>query len=281
MSILSSPSSTSGIAKAHDGCALFYRFYPQTGKPRLALVHSLALDSSIWDNTVRALGGDLEILAYDCRGHGQSEKRAGKYSAQLFADDLGAVMDACGWQSAFVAGCSMGGCVALAFGAAYPHRAQGLALVDTSAWWGRTARQDWQARADGAAKDGLGPMVPVQMSRWFSDAYREKHPDVIQAVTRVFLASDIECYRSSCAMLGETDLRDAARSLRQTVAVIVGEDDQATPLHMSQTLHELIPHSTLTVIPKGRHLTPIECPAEVAGAIRGLARSAKSEPRLP
>lgn len=270
--------STTGTAKAKDGCALFYRLYPQAGKPRLVLVHSLALDGSIWDNVVRELSGEMEILVYDCRGHGQSEKRAGKYSAQLFAEDLAAVMDACGWKSAFVAGCSMGGCVAVAFGTAFQQRAEGLALVDTSAWWGETAVQDWKARADAAAKDGLAPMVPIQMGRWFSDEYRKMHPDVIEAITRVFLASDVECYRSSCAMLGATDLREAAKALRSPVAILVGEEDQATPVHMSQTLCELTPNSTLMIIPGGRHLTPIEFPKEVSGAIRDLVRRARDWP---
>jgi len=267
--------SRTGTARAQDGCVIAYRQYPQAGKPCLALVHSLALDQGIWDAVVDALAGEMEILVYDCRGHGQSEKRSGRYTAELFADDLAAVMDACGWRSAYVAGCSMGGCVALAFGVAYPGRAEGLALVDTSAWWGPTAPQDWRARAEGAAKDGLAPMVPIQLGRWFSDQYRETHPEIMQAITRIFLASDVKCYQSSCAMLGETDLRDTAKaihSLRLPVAIIVGEDDQATPLAMSETLHELIPRSTLTIVPKGRHLTPIEFPAKVAAALRNLAR---------
>lgn len=268
---------TTGTAQAKDGCRLFYRLYPQAGKPRLAMVHSLALDGSIWNNVVQELGDEMEMLVYDCRGHGQSEKRAGKYSAQLFAADLAAVMDACGWNSAFVAGCSMGGCVAVAFGAENPQRTEGLALVDSSAWWGETAPADWQARGDAAARDGLAPMVPIQMNRWFSDEYRAAHLDGIEAITRVFLASDIECYRSSCAMLGATDLRDAAKGLRDRapVAIVVGEEDQATPVRMSQTLCALTPNSTLMIIPKGRHLTPIEFPREVAGAIRDLAQRAR------
>lgn len=267
--------STTGTVKAKDGCELFYRLYPEAGKPRLALVHSLALDGSIWDNLVQELSGAMEMLVYDCRGHGQSEKRAGKYSAQLFAEDLAAVMDACGWKHAFVAGCSMGGCVAVAFGAAFAPRTEGLALVDSSAWWGETAPKDWQARADAAAKDGLAPMVPVQLDRWFSAGYRKAHPDVIEAITRVFLASDVECYRSSCAMLGAVDLRETAKTVRDPVAIVVGEEDQSTPVHMSQILCQLTSNSTLMIIPKGRHLTPIEFPKEVAAAIRDLVRRAR------
>ena len=106
-----------GKARAQDACLLSYRMHPQPGKPRLVLIHSLALDAGIWDGVVSELGKDLEILVYDCRGHGQSERRPGAYTVQLFADDLAALLDHCGWPYAAVAGCSMGGCVAQAFAA--------------------------------------------------------------------------------------------------------------------------------------------------------------------
>ena len=44
------------------------------------------------------------------------------------------------------------------------------------------------------------------------------------------------------------------------VAIVVGEEDYATPVAMAQQLHEAIPQSTLTILPRARHLTPIECP---------------------
>ena len=268
------PHTTPATAKARDGCLLSYRLHAQPGKPRLALIHSLALDGSIWDGVVAALARDMEILVYDCRGHGRSEHRPGAYTQQLFAEDLATLLDHCGWPSAFVAGCSMGGCVAQAFGAAYPSCALGLALVDTSAWWGPTAPQDWRERAEAARKDGLGPMVSIQLGRWFSDSFRQAHPELMDAITRIFLASDLQCYASSCAMLGDTDLRDAARSLRMPVSIIVGEDDPATPVAMSQSLHEMIPRSTLTIIPGARHLTPVEFPHDVATQLRSLVSRA-------
>src|SRR5581483_3906577 len=99
---------------------------PAPGKPRLALIHSLALDRSIWDPVVAALASDFEILAHDARGHGLSEHRPGPYTTRQFADDLATIFDAIGWKSAIVAGCSMGGCIAQAFAIAYPERTQAL-----------------------------------------------------------------------------------------------------------------------------------------------------------
>src|ERR1700689_4415808 len=57
-----------------NNCAIAYTVRPalQPGAPRLALIHSLALDGSIWNGVAERLAGRVEILTYDCRGHGRS-----------------------------------------------------------------------------------------------------------------------------------------------------------------------------------------------------------------
>jgi pimeloyl-ACP methyl ester carboxylesterase len=39
---------------------------------------------------------------------------------------------------------------------------------------------------------------------------------------------------------------------------------------MSRSLQEAIPNSKLTVIPGARHLTPVQCPREIAGLLTDL-----------
>ncbi len=261
---------TGSIARTKDGCQISYRVHANPGKPRLVLIHSLALSGAMWSEVVAQLAGAAEILTYDCRGHGQSERRPGPYSVELFADDLAAVFDACGWSSATVAGCSMGGCVAQAFAAGYPRRVRGLALIDTTAWYGPTAPKDWKARGARPAADGFASMVEFQLSRWFSDNFRRAHPEVAEQMTQIFLANTAECYQATCEMLGNADLRAALPAFRMPVSVIVGEEDYATPVAMAEYLHENIANSTLTVLPGARHTTPAECPREIAAFLADL-----------
>jgi 3-oxoadipate enol-lactonase len=224
----------------------------------------------MWSQVMAQLAGDAEILEYDCRGHGASERRPGPYSVALFADDLEAVFDACRWSSATVAGCSMGGCVAQAFAAAYPQRVRGLALIDTTAWYGPTGPQDWKARGARPAKDGFASMVEFQLSRWFSDGFRKSHPEIAEQTRQIFLANTPECYQAACEMLGNADLRDALRGFRMPVSVIVGQEDYATPVAMAEYLHENIANSTLALIPGARHTTPVECAREIAASLGDL-----------
>src|SRR5438445_642571 len=214
---------TSSIARAKDGCQLWYRIYANPGKPRLALIHSLALSGAMWGEVIAQLAGAAEILVYDCRGHGQSERRPGPYSVELFVDDFAALLDSSGWPSAVVAGCSMGGCVAQAFAAAYPERVRGLALIDTTAWYGPTAPNDWKARGARPAKDGFPSMIEFQLSRWFSDGFRRAHPDVANEIAQIFLANDAVSYQAACEMLGNTDLRAALEPVQAVFLPFAGD----------------------------------------------------------
>jgi len=256
-----------------DGCPIAYtlRLASQSNATRLVLVHSLALDERVWSGVVTLLQDDFDVLTYDCRGHGRSGRHASSYTAELFARDLTELLDAVGWQTAVVGGCSMGGNVAQAFAARYPARTMALALIDTTAWYGETARERWQERADAAGARGLASLVDFQVARWLGDEFRATHPELVCALVDVFLANDVQCYASACALLGRTDSRPHLSSLRMPAAVVVGEEDDATPVASAMFLHDAITDSTLTIIPSARHLTPIECPDRIADEIRALA----------
>jgi 3-oxoadipate enol-lactonase len=261
-----------GTFSTSDGCAIVYSLRSAKDKdaPRLALVHSLALDQSVWDGVVEHLAGDVHLLTFDCRGHGRSARPHMTYTAELFARDLAELMNHVGWPSAAVAGASMGGCVAQAFGGLYPERTDALGLIDTSVWYGPEAPKQFRERAAAAKTKGMQGLIDFQLSRWFSDAFRAAKAPRIDAAVKVFLANDFECYAATCALLGDADLRKYAPTLRMPVAVIVGEEDYATPMAMAKALHEAIPHSTLAVLPGARHLTPIECPDDIANRLRQL-----------
>jgi 3-oxoadipate enol-lactonase len=234
------------------------------------LIHSLALDRSVWDGVVQRLEDEAEILTYDCRGHGQSPKAKGPYTASLFARDLMELFDHIGWDTAAVAGCSMGGNVAQACAAEYPPRVTALGLIDTTAWYGADAPAKFKERAETARAKGMRGMIDFQLTRWFSDDFRAGHPDVLKRTFDIFVANDLDCYGASCELLGVADTREALGSFTMPVAIVVGEEDYATPVAMATQLHDAIPQSTLTIIPGARHLTPIEFPDRIASELRGL-----------
>lgn len=256
-----------------DGCAIATTLYgaANAGQARIALVHSLAMDRLFWRSVAERLAGHAAVLTYDARGHGESDKPVGPYSTARFAQDLLELLDHAGWGTAVVAGASMGGCVALDFAATHPERTAGLGLIDTTAWYGPEARSQWAERAKRAQDAGLGTLVGFQIERWFSDSFRTAHPGVVQRAVETFLRNDIDAYAASCVMLGAADLRAALPKIAAPTAVIVGEEDYATPVAMAEALANGIAGARLTVIRGARHLTPLERPDVVAGELRRLA----------
>ena len=261
-----------GSFKTSDGCKISYTVRPAAGKPRLALIHSLALDRSVWDGAVKALGGKAEILTYDCRGHGRSGRKAGTYTCELFAQDLAELLGHLKWPEVVVAGCSMGGCVAQAFAAKYPGRTRGACLIDTTAWYGAEASGQWRERAATGRTKGLSALIDFQVTRWFSDGFRASRPDAVNALKTIFLANDIDCYQATCEMLGDADLRPLLPAIKAPAAVVVGDEDYATTVEMARALNRAISQSTLTVLAGARHITPVERPADIAKQIATLLR---------
>jgi 3-oxoadipate enol-lactonase len=264
-------------ATGSDGTRIVYarRESALTTRRRLALLHSLAMDHTFWNAVIADLPENIDVIAIDARGHGGSDKPHGPYSVELFADDLAHVLADAGWSSAVLAGASMGGSVALAFAARHPRRVDALALIDTTACYGDGAIVAWEERGQKALQSGMSALTGFQEQRWFSDAFRATNPQVVAESIAVFLKNDPLAYLETCRMLGHCDMRRALPAFAFPVAVVVGEEDYATPIAMAEAMQAAIPGATLNIINQARHYTPIEVPGIIADTINEiLARAA-------
>ena len=266
------------MAATRDGTRLAYALHGREVRDsanRIVLVHSLAMDRHFWQPVVDRLAPSMPVLTYDCRGHGASDKPKSPYTVELFARDLADLLDHVGWSSALVAGASMGGCIALAFAAAFPARTAALGLIDTTAWYGADASKLWAERGTRAAKDGMSALVGFQTTRWFGDAFRAQYPDVVEDCVDAFVRNDVNAYVETCKMLGAADLHAALPGMTMPTAIVVGDEDYATPVAMAEAMHGSIKGSTLTVLAGARHLTPLEAPDAIASELIGLMEHAK------
>lgn len=262
------------MAVARDGTRLAYALHGR-GANGIVLIHSLAMDRAFWRPVAERLAKNAPVLVYDCRGHGTSDKPPGPYTVELFARDLADLLDHVGWTSAVVAGASMGGCIALAFAAAYPARTAALGLIDTTAWYGAQAPQQWAERGARAASDGMSALVEFQTTRWFGDTFRAEHPEVVRQCVEAFLRNDVPAYMATCTMLGAADLRAALPGMSMPAAIVVGDEDYATPVAMAEAMQRAIKGSTLTILQGARHLTPLEAPDRIAGELIALIERAR------
>ena len=257
------------FATTRDGISLAYRLTKGSGENRCVLVHSLAMTGDFWDRVIPYLIDAADVLVYDCRGHGRSDKPKGAQPIERHAEDLADLLATVDWSKAVVAGASMGGCISLAFAAHYPRCVSGLGLIDTTAWYGPDAPQKWEERGQKGLREGLAALVEFQKKRWVTNAFHEQHPEVVDQAVATFLANDPQAYLETCRMLGHADLRDLP-AFDFPTRIVVGAEDYATPIAMAEAMHALIPGSTLTVLDHARHLTPLEAPDRVAAELKLL-----------
>jgi 3-oxoadipate enol-lactonase len=268
--------STQQQARTRDGAHLAYTLYDHPASSQhVVLIHSLAMDRSFWRPVAERLARNASVLIHDCRGHGRSDKTQGPVTVELHADDLADLLVQLGWRTALVAGASMGGCIALAFAIRHPARVSALGLVDTTAWYGPDAPKNWEQRANAAATSGLSSLIDFQLTRWFGDQFRADNPQLVKDCVDVFLRNDVAAYAQTCRMLGACDLRTGLASIKVPTAIVVGEEDYATPPVMAEAMHNAIAGSTLSVLPGARHLTPLERPDDIAATLEQLLARAR------
>ena len=105
------------------------------------------------------------------------------------------------------------------------------------------------------------------MDRWFSDTFRDTHPDDVNRVVDLFVATDSAAHAAACRAMGAMDARDLLPAITAPTLVLVGEHDYATPPDMARHLADHITGATLRVLPDLRHMALIEQP-ELAAVVR-------------
>ncbi|WP_067710950.1 alpha/beta fold hydrolase [Nocardia yamanashiensis] len=125
-----------------DGRTLSYLDFGGDGQPVLAL-HGHMSEAASFTGFAASLSPEWRLIALDQRGHGHSD-RAADYSRRGYVDDIVALLDHLGLESAVVVGHSLGGINAYQLAAWFPERVR--AFVD----------------ADGAAALGLDGSNPLE-----------------------------------------------------------------------------------------------------------------------
>lgn len=114
-----------------DGARLRVHSYGPADRPTVVLVHGWTCCIEYWNAQINAFAGEYRVVAYDQRGHGESEYGSSPLTMDLLADDLAAVLDAAllSGQQAVLVGHSLGGMTLQAWAGRYPDRVRKQALA--------------------------------------------------------------------------------------------------------------------------------------------------------
>ncbi|RZU14458.1 alpha/beta fold hydrolase [Streptomyces sp. BK239] len=250
------------------------RMGPGGGRPAAAtvvLVHGLLTDSlaSYYFTVAPAFAAaGLDVVMYDLRGHGRSERPAEGYTLDHNVDDLEALLDRLGVTGpVHLVGNSYGGTVAFGYAARRPERAASVTLVESE-----PATAAWAVKLGGILERVVAEL-----------AYNE--PDVIAWITAHRGHNTARLARGAARLARETTLgRDIPASRVMTESQIAGVRCPVLGVYGGDSdlaelvpwLEGLLPDCRTVVIPGQEHSVLVEAAGTVGGHVLSLLREAES-----
>lgn len=241
--------------------------YEITGNGQtLVLIHGLGSSTQAWETIVPLLSRHYQVLTWDVRGHGQSDKPAGSYSADLFASDLANLLRTLGIGSAFVLGHSMGGVISLRFALDFPDLCAALIVSSSSAEVNPEATRRWEELTAIILEKGM-EAVASDPTRMFSKGFVERNPAVAQETARKNLTNDPGCYARAALAISKYNYNEELGRIGCPTLIIVGDQDVTTPPGGSVRMSRLIPGSKLIIFKDCGHLSYVEQPEVFSQAV--------------
>lgn len=223
-----------------------------TGGTPVVIVHSLAGNTKQWQPQLEHLRKSRVAVAFDMRGHGQSDPAPnGDYGLAAMASDLAAVVDSLGLQKFILAGHSYGGGVIATYAGAHPERVAGLLFVD----------------AIGDIRNAPPAQIEQFMNAMRSEAYTEM---VEEHWRRILTQADSAVTEAVLASLLRTPKVVVIEALESTLEYDpVGTlHDYQGPMHAivsglpdnPSALHHILPNCSHAVMPNTSHWLQMDQP---------------------
>jgi len=253
---------------------------PRDGQPVL-LVHGHPFDRSMWRPQAEYLAGrGHRVVTPDLRGYGGSKTGDTKTGLDVFANDLIALADHLGLERFVLGGLSMGGQIVMQLMTDHPHRVTALLLADTFA--GLDTPEAKQARYDTAARiteEGVARYADELLPKMISKRTRATRPDVEAHVRRMMRDAPKE--GAAAALRGRAERPDYTPTLKHIdvpTLVVVGSEDEFTPVEDAQLIHREVAGSTLVVIEGAGHLPNLERETEFDEALSTFLKNSGATP---
>jgi pimeloyl-ACP methyl ester carboxylesterase len=273
-----------GAMVGQSGSRLHY--VQQGSGPDLILIHGAAVTLGDMQPLIDVLARDHRVTAFDRPGHGHSDPAPREASPARQAEKIRAAVQALGLRRPVVVGHSLGGTVALAYGALYPAETAGVVALAPLAYPG------WGLGHVSPALHAmplLGPVLSHSLFALTDPLLMRLAPRVMfapQAPTRSFrermptaLASSPASMRADGADMIAASRALTVRSERYEdypvpVQIVVGDRDVVLkPARQALRLAHDLPGAGLTVLPGIGHMLHHFQPEAVGTAVAAILAS--------
>jgi 3-oxoadipate enol-lactonase len=236
----------------------------------ILFIHGHPFDRSMWRPQIDAFAERHRVVVADLRGYGESTVVPQTPPFSAFAYDIAALLDHLAIDRAVLCGLSMGGQIVMEFHRVLPHRVRGLVLADTFAEaetdQGKAIRH---AQADRVLSEGMGGYAEEVLPQMVTPANIDAMPAVAKHVSGMMHETSPAGAAAALRSRAERpDYVDMLSSLTVPVLVVVGDEDEFTPVEVAHAMHDRITGSTLAVISGAGHMPNLERSDEFNAVLR-------------
>jgi len=227
------------------------------GEP-LLLIPYLAADNACYAFQVSDYAKQYTCISVDPRGAGETDKPAGRYSMEMFADDIAAFMQAVGIKQAHVSGLSLGAAVGMWLAAKHPARVKSLSLH--SGWsksdpFLKSVVQGWQVIAKGL--NSVTEMIILGIFPWcFTPELYAAKPEYIESLAQFVRGrpkQPLEAFlRQSDAVIAH-DAEAQLSKIKAPTQITFGRHDMVCSTRFAERMHKGIVGSELLVFEDCSH----------------------------
>jgi pimeloyl-ACP methyl ester carboxylesterase len=221
------------------------------------------------------------FIMFDKRGTGMSDRDFGIATMEERMDDVRAVLDAVGSETAAVYGVSEGGPLAALFAASHPDRTSALILYGTfprlleAPDWPGLSQAAWDQRIeDTVAHFGES----ADLERWAPSVASDPSRREWWA-TQDRMGASPGAVRALYAMNGQIDVRAALPTIRVPTLVLHRRDDRVVPIVAGEYMASQIPNAKFSPLEGADHLPYGDVDAWV-GEIEEFLTGARREPHI-
>jgi 3-oxoadipate enol-lactonase len=245
------------------------------GEP-LLLIQGMSGTHLSWGEPFASdLERDFDLVAYDHRGIGRSDRVDGPFTIRDLADDAAGVLDELGWETAHVLGISMGGMVAQELALNHPQRIRTLALGCTYCG-GRgsalapadTINRLSAGMLSGDREAAIRTGFEVNVSPAF--AARAGAYDTFRAMA-LSLPAPVPVIMLQMQAIAQHDTSARLPSLDLPTLVVHGDQDQMLPVANGRLIASLVPGARLEILEGVGHMFWWEQPQRSAELVRAHA----------
>jgi pimeloyl-ACP methyl ester carboxylesterase len=245
-----------------DGVGLNYEV---TGNgPTIALTHGIGGSGADFEPIIAGLARNYQVLTWDVRGFGASERPADGYGIARFAKDLAGILDHIGVDQAVIMGTSMGGTITQRFILDFPQKTAAAVIMSTSSEVNERARDMWFRQADAIERDGMEAWIRRSRPPEQTDEFLKEHPEILEAEQRRIRNNpDGHVYAQVARTVADYNYTEELKSVRVPTLVLVGSEDKQTPPGGSVIISRTIPGAELHILDGFGHGLPRETPDQV------------------